>query len=134
MIHYNRLKLGQALLVTGMVAVPRRRDGEIELVPPVIGNGELVKVVTLGVDSVTVENAAGKQMTLAHGTGAQRLKTPERQPEPEPALAREARELSGQAPNPADEALLRQRQLAAKQEQPVLPPDSGRFKLPGADE
>ena len=62
MIHYNRVKKGDQLKVTGLVAL---KDAPIK-------NGDIVTVEAVGPDSVTVK-AGDAKVTFAHGTGAQKL-------------------------------------------------------------
>lgn len=87
MIHYNRLKVGQPLIVSGLLPLVKvDADGERTERPHKLNNGETVTVKSFTIDSVTVVADGGRESTFAHWTGAQKLTPvkPDKEP-PKPA-------------------------------------------------
>ncbi len=77
-IHYNRLKVGQALKVGTLLQPRKRKDPETDEqidIPHKLKAGEIVKVESFTVDSVTVVTGDGRKSTFAHQTGAAHLDT-----------------------------------------------------------
>ncbi len=86
MVHANQLKVGQKLVVSGLVSLFKTdADGERIERKHVLKNGELVRVKALTVDSVTVETPDGRESTFAHGTGFAKLSPASREDTDRPA-------------------------------------------------
>jgi hypothetical protein len=76
MIDYKRLKVGDKLEVSGMIAVGKYRMGhekEGQDIPPQVENGAVVEVVKTGVDNCTVKTDAGKELVFSQNKGAEKL-------------------------------------------------------------